>query len=239
MMSDKRFPLSLKYDPDWILANSMGSHVLWLQEALMRHMSFRPEMRVLDLGCGKGIGSVFLAREFGPQVWAADLWIDPTENLKLINEMGCGDRVFPIRADATSLPFADDFFDSMISINSLFFYATEEGFLNEHIFRHVKPGGEIGIVVPGFLHEYSNGLPEEYLPYAGFGLDKYHTADWWREHLMKCGMVDVLLCDSFEPDNDGNALFRKSLEIVNAHEEPYHILAWDDLTFTRIVARRK
>ena len=41
-----------------------------------------PGMRVLDLGCGKGLSSIFLAKEFGVQVWAADLWtplvIDPT-----------------------------------------------------------------------------------------------------------------------------------------------------------------
>lgn len=178
IMRDKSFPLTLKYDPDWILENSMGSHVLWLQEALARHMNIKPNMRVLDLGCGKAASSVFLAREFGTQVCAADLSVDPSENWKLIQSMGCTDKVFPIKADATDLPFADDFFDAMVSINSLFFYATEEGFLNEHIFRHVKPGGEIGIVVPGFLHEYSNGLPKEYLPYVDFGLDKYHTAGW-------------------------------------------------------------
>jgi cyclopropane fatty-acyl-phospholipid synthase-like methyltransferase len=35
--------------------------------------------RVLDLGSGKGSTSVFLAKEYGVQVWAADLWIEPSE----------------------------------------------------------------------------------------------------------------------------------------------------------------
>lgn len=56
---------------------------------------------------------------------------------------------------------------------------------------------------------------------------------------MKSGMVDVILCDSFEPENNGNMLFQKSLQIVNAHDEPYHVLAWEDLTFSRIIAKRK
>jgi hypothetical protein len=29
---------------------------------------------VLDLGCGRASSSIFLRREFGVQVWAADLW---------------------------------------------------------------------------------------------------------------------------------------------------------------------
>ena len=61
-------------------------------------------MRVLDLGCGAAISSIFLARELGVQVWAADLWIDPTQNRRRIEEAGVGDRVFPIEAEAHTLP---------------------------------------------------------------------------------------------------------------------------------------
>ncbi|MDR2932639.1 MAG: class I SAM-dependent methyltransferase [Oscillospiraceae bacterium] len=239
MMSDNSYPLTLKYNPDWILENAMGSHCLWLQESLTQNMKLTPGMRVLDLGCGKAIGSIFLAKEFESQVWAADLRITPSENWKRICDMNCEDKVFPIKADADDLPFADDFFDAMVSINSLFFYATGDGFLREHIFKHIKPGGEIGIVVPSFQHEYTNGLPEKYLPYMGYGIDKYHACAWWETHFLKSNMVEIVLCDTFPTDNNGNELYRKSACIFNAHEEPFNILAWDDITFTRIIARRK
>jgi cyclopropane fatty-acyl-phospholipid synthase-like methyltransferase len=36
-------------------------------------MNLQPGMRVLDLGCGRALSSIFLHREFGLQVWAADL----------------------------------------------------------------------------------------------------------------------------------------------------------------------
>jgi cyclopropane fatty-acyl-phospholipid synthase-like methyltransferase len=73
---------------------------------------------VLDLGCGRAMSSVFLRREFGVQVWAADLWFSPSENLQRIREAGVEDGVFPIHAEARALPFAADFFDAIVSIDS-------------------------------------------------------------------------------------------------------------------------
>lgn len=44
-------------------------------------------MRVLDLGCGKGLTSVFLAEEFGVQVFAVDLWTTATENYNRLRKL--------------------------------------------------------------------------------------------------------------------------------------------------------
>jgi ubiquinone/menaquinone biosynthesis C-methylase UbiE len=125
IMNNEDYPLSLKYDPDWIIENSMGSHCLWLQESLSHLMHITPNIRILDMGCGKAISSIFLAKEYGAQIWATDLWISASDNWKRICEMNVEDKVFPIHADAIDLPYADEFFDAMVSINSLFFYATE------------------------------------------------------------------------------------------------------------------
>ena len=113
VMNNERYPRSSKYDPDWILENMMGSHCLWLQESLAGQMNLRPGMHVFDLGCGKAISSIFLAKEFDVKVWAADLWNSPTENWQRIREAGVADKVFPIYADAHSLPFAEGYFDHL------------------------------------------------------------------------------------------------------------------------------
>ncbi|MDI9486211.1 MAG: hypothetical protein QM372_12150, partial [Bacillota bacterium] len=63
ILSHPAFPRASRYDPLWILQNSMGMNVLWLTEWLTNAVDLRPEVRVLDLGCGKGISSVFLAKE--------------------------------------------------------------------------------------------------------------------------------------------------------------------------------
>lgn len=87
-MNNSLYPRSQKYDIDWMVQNSMGPNVIWLTEALTGVMTLEPGMRVLDMGCGKAISSIFLAKEFGVEVWAADLCVKPTENWKRIRGAG-------------------------------------------------------------------------------------------------------------------------------------------------------
>ena len=86
----------------------------WLTSTL----ELRPGMRVLDLGCGRAASSIFLHREFGIQVWATDLWFSAVENGQRIRDAGVEDSVFPVHADARSLPFSDEFFDVILSLDS-------------------------------------------------------------------------------------------------------------------------
>jgi cyclopropane fatty-acyl-phospholipid synthase-like methyltransferase len=60
----------------------MGPNPLQLAEELCTNMKLSPGMKVLDMGCGKGLTSIFFAKEFGVTVFANDPWIDPTENLE-------------------------------------------------------------------------------------------------------------------------------------------------------------
>ena len=57
----EEFPRSAKYDPQWIIDNMMGPNVIWLAESLTQVMALEPGMRVLDMGCGKALSSIFLA----------------------------------------------------------------------------------------------------------------------------------------------------------------------------------
>src|SRR5512136_1002947 len=109
LLSNERFLRSNHYDPKWIIDNQMGLNPLWLTEWACEKIPLEPGMRVLDLGCGKGLSSIFLAKEYKLQVWAADLWIKPTENYERFCQSKVQDRVFPVHADARSLPFADNY----------------------------------------------------------------------------------------------------------------------------------
>jgi SAM-dependent methyltransferase len=138
---------NLKCHPEWVIASvSGGANALWLTEWLAAALDLRPGMRVLDLGCGRAMSSIFLRREFGVQVWATDLWFSASENIQRIRDAGVEDGVFPIHADARSLPFAADFFDAIASIDSFIYYGTDDLYLN-YFARFVKPGGPVGIAV--------------------------------------------------------------------------------------------
>lgn len=234
----QRYPRSSQYDPRWIYDNQVGSHCLWLIESLCQVLDLKPGQRVLDLGCGKAIESIFLAREFGVQVWATDLGFSPTDNWKRIREAGVEDRVFPIQGDARNLPFAHEFFDLVVSINSVQYYGTDDLYLAGQLIKMVKPGGQIGIVVPGLLRELDGEVPEEIRPYWDQPFFAWHSPAWWRRHWDKTGLVDVEVADTLA-DGEGYTVF-VTWETVMRNTQ--RLVAQDggrNISFVRLVARRK
>ncbi len=195
----QRFPRSSEYHPEWITAGvSGGANALWLTEWLSEALEPRSGMRVLDLGCGRAMSSIFLRREFGVQVWATDLWFSPSENLQRVRDAGVEDGVFPIHADARSLPFATEFFDAVVSIDSFVYYGTDDQYLN-YLARFVKPGGLVGIAGAGLMREI-DGLVPDHL--RGWWEPSYwclHSAAWWRRHWERTGILDLELADTL-PD---------------------------------------
>jgi SAM-dependent methyltransferase len=183
------YPRSARYDPQWQIDTIMGPNALWLTESVTNRMHLEPGMRVLDLGCGMATSSVFLAKEFGVQVWATDLWIGATDNLARIREHGVDDRVFPIHAEAHALPYADGFFDAIVSIDAYQYFGTSETY-TETPLRLLKPGGQFGLVVPGLVQEVDD-VPDHLAPYWEPAFWSFHSATWWRRHLERTGPFDV------------------------------------------------
>ena len=179
-----------------MIANAMGSNSMWLTEWLSTVMELKPGMRVLDLGCGRVVSSIFLAREFDVQVWATDLWISASENVQRIRDADCLDRVFPIHADARSLPFAADFFDAIIVIDSFSYYGTDDLYLN-YLANFVKPGGQIGIAGAGLIQELET-IPAHLREMWTEDFWCLHSADWWRRHWGRTQIVDVEIADTMK-----------------------------------------
>ncbi|HVK13430.1 MAG TPA: methyltransferase domain-containing protein [Gemmataceae bacterium] len=196
----EQFPRASSYNPEWVLAGvSGGANALRLTEWLAGALDLRPGMRVLDLGSGRASSSIFLRREFGVQVWATDLWFDPSENLQRVRDAGVGDGVFPIRADARALPYAAEFFDAVVSIDSFFYYGTDDLYLS-YLARLVKPGGPVGIAGAGLMKEMDDPVPSHLREWwAGEQPWFLHSAEWWRRHWGRTGILDVAVADSM-PD---------------------------------------
>jgi len=192
------FPRSNSYDPHWVLENSMGPNVLWLTEWLCGSLQLEPDMKVLDLGSGRALSSVFLAREFGVRVWSYDLWVDPTDNLRRVRQQGLDRVVYPLRGDARDLPFAEGFFDAIVCVDAYIYFGTDDLYLN-YLQKYLAAGGQLGIVVPGLMKEFEDGVPEHLEGFWGQDCWSWHTLEWWRLLWARTGLVDITTADTM-PD---------------------------------------
>ncbi len=246
---NEKYPLSSKYRTEWVFENQMGPNVLWLTEWLCQALEPRPGMRVLDMGCGKAMSSIFLAKEFGVEVWANDLWIDATDNWQRICEAGLDKQVFPIHAEAHSLPYAKNFFDVIVSIDSYHYYGTDDLYLS-YFTEFLKPGGHIGIVVPGLMKDFHGPVPEHLTrrqknggtPWAE-DFWGFHTLEWWYHLWNRISLVEVETAEILPGGGDlwlrweravaaaGKSHFPSDLEVLEADGGKY-------LGFVRMIAHR-
>jgi cyclopropane fatty-acyl-phospholipid synthase-like methyltransferase len=196
MLRVERYPLSGKYDPEWVFENEMGPSALWLTEALVQRMQLSPGMRILDMGCGRAMSSVFLAEELGLRVWATDLWIAAADNWERIRARGLDEMICPIHAEAHSLPFADVFFDAAVSVDAYHYFGTDDLYLR-YFARFVKPGGQIGIVVPALVRPLPDGIPAHLEPFWDpTECFSFHTLDWWKRHWERTELVDIEVAET-------------------------------------------
>lgn len=192
-----RFPRSAAYNPAWVSENGFGGNPLWQCEWLCETLRLAPGMRVLDLGCGRAKSSIFLAREFGVEVWAVDLWVGATENWQRVRDAGLEGRVTPLHADARGLPFAGEFFDAIVAVDSYSYFGGDPLYLN-YLAHFVKVGGQMGIVGAGIVEDWSGDVPEHLR--ANWGQDWWglqsHRA--WRRLWERTGIVDVEAADAMD-----------------------------------------
>jgi cyclopropane fatty-acyl-phospholipid synthase-like methyltransferase len=236
----ERFPRSSKYHPDWIRAGvSGGANSLWLSEWLSSSLDLRPGMRMLDLGCGLASSSIFFRREFGVQVWATDLWFSASDNLQRIRDAGVEDGVFPIHADARSLPFALEFFDVVVCVDSFPYFATDDMYLPT-LLRVAKPGAQLGLVGAGLVQEVEGSVPDHLREWWTPDVWALHSAAWWRRHWERTGLVDIERADTMA---DGWQLWRDWVTLVapeNATEaRALEADAGRYLGYVRLVGRRR
>lgn len=58
-----KYPKSEQYDKQFLLENMMGPNALKILEELTEGIKLTSDMKILDLGCGKGLTSIFLAKD--------------------------------------------------------------------------------------------------------------------------------------------------------------------------------
>ena len=195
---------STTYDPKIVNEKIMGPNPLKLTEELLQGHKIRPGAAVMDLGSGQGITSVFLAKEYGFRVFAADLWSDPSENMRFFEQMGLSaENIVPIHADATALPFAREFFDAVVCIDAYHYFGRDKAYLGEHLLPFVKHGGYIYIAVPGMKKDLHDDLPPELLlSWTPEQLDYIHDAAYWEDIIRATEGIEILSIHEMEGNEE-------------------------------------
>lgn len=235
----QRFPRTSRYAPEWNIEVGMGSNPLWMTEWLCEKLELFSGMRVLDLGCGFAASSIFLAQEFGLHVWATDLWVPASENWQRIRNAKKTDYIYPIHADARSLPFAAEFFDAIVAVDCYPYFGTDDLYLN-YLAQFVKPGGQIGIVGVGLVDELAADVPEHLRTFWTQDLWSIHSVGWWRRHWERTGLVEIETADTM---SDGWKLWSHWHRLKAPHNtaeiEAVEADAGRHLSYIRLVGRRR
>ena len=189
-----KYPKSIKYDTPIFNKKIMGPNPLKLTEELLINHQIAPHATVCDLGSGEGVTSVFLAKEYNFQVYAADLWSDPQSNQRFFHQMGLNDRdIIAVKADANNLAFPKNFFDAVICVDSYNYFGRDAQYLDEKLLPFVKSKGLIYIAVPGMKKDcHANLPPELLLSWAPEQLEYMHDLNYWRNIVSQSQSAEVL-----------------------------------------------
>lgn len=183
---------------EFIHANMMGPNALTLAEEVCASLSLKPGMRVLDVACGTGLTSIYLARQFGVEVVALDLWIAAEDNAHRFALMGLGAQITPWHMDVNDLPFLKPFpensFDALINIDAYHYFGASSSFFDKCLAPFIKPGGRVAIVVPGLKTPFNDGVPPELAPYWQPEIN-FFTVDWWRQLWQQSAYLQMDMCE--------------------------------------------
>lgn len=236
------FPRSAQYDPQWVRQHSMGENVLFNLESLTTLVPLKPGMRVLDLGCGKAISSIFLAKEYGVQVWAVDEAISPTDNLPRLQEAEVDHMVFPLLGSARDLPFPEEYFDAIMVVDAYTYFGTDEKYL-PYICKFIKPGGYLAIADVCFtreinsLNEVPRFLQKDFTKYWYF----IHSIEWWQHLWLKTGLVEILTAENLPAADLIREQYIRDYKDKQFKDPFVRALTVDKgklITFFRLIARR-
>lgn len=195
---------SNRYDVSLIREKIMGPNPLKLQEEILSGNKIPHGAVVMDLGCGNGLTSVFLAKEYGFRVFATDLWSDPTDNLMFFEQMGLGStQIVPIHADATALPYARNFFDAVVCTDSYNYFGRDPEYLEKSLLPFLKHGGYAYISIPGMKADCHGDLPPELLlSWTPEQLDYIHDVPYWKRLIGEPEGADVVSIHEMESNEE-------------------------------------
>ena len=144
-------------------------------------VQFSPNDLILDLGCGKGLTSLVIARETGAKVYANDLWISADENRNRFIQWEIDKQVIPVCEDANNLHFEEKQFRALFSVDSYHYFAGSKGFFENKILPFISDGGIILIGVPGIKNIFEGRAVELLSDWLGEDSYMFKSPKLWKE----------------------------------------------------------
>jgi ubiquinone/menaquinone biosynthesis C-methylase UbiE len=148
-MADAHEKLKTEFN-EWAVqgrGEEMEGHHISIATQTMERMALKAGDRVLDLSCGVGWATRLLARAVeGGQGVAVG--VDVSEEMIARARAASRDvenLLFAISA-AEEIPWRDDYFEKVLSIESFYYYQDQEVVLRE-LHRVLAPGGELYILI--------------------------------------------------------------------------------------------
>jgi len=128
----------------------MEQHHLDITEKTLRLMELRPGERILDLGCGSGWATRLLARMVGegPEGFGQVVGVDVSDEMIRVARADSKEfeNVMFVWGSATQIPWEENFFDKVLSIESFYYWPDQERGLAE-LFRVMAPRGRLFILI--------------------------------------------------------------------------------------------
>lgn len=141
----------------WLAAHVVARLTAQANRWMVDCLEVGPGDRVLDVGCGPGLGVAYAAGAGATRVVGVDASPTMVRHANRRNRAAVrGGRVEIRRADALRLPYADGAFTKAGSLNSLQFWASPEAGLAELV-RVLAPGGRVAVVLMARSDEPSEG----------------------------------------------------------------------------------
>ncbi len=128
----------------------MEAHHLNITEQTIRLMDLKPGERVLDLGCGTGWATRILARLVGdgPEGFGQVVGVDISDEMIRRGRAASRDfeNVLFVWGSAQQIPWEENFFDKVLSVESFYYYPDQDRTLAE-LFRVMAPRGRMFILI--------------------------------------------------------------------------------------------
>ena len=128
----------------------MERHHFDMTGKTIHRMDLRPEERILDLGCGSGWATRLLARRAGkvPPDSSPVVGVDISDEMirQARDDSKEFDKVTFVVGSAAQIPWEENYFDKVLSVESFYYYSDQDRALDE-LFRVMAPQGRLFILI--------------------------------------------------------------------------------------------